>query len=101
MANTSRKGNNAERAVQKDLEAEGWCVGSRRHIGGAGDLLAVHPTRGLRLIEVKATKTPFSGFPPADREALDQEATRICAEPFLAWRKGSKTELIEQAEWPN
>lgn len=75
-------------------------VGSRRHIGGAGDHLEVHPSRGLRLTEIKGTKRPFDHFGPKDRAALVKEAAHICAEPWLAWRRGGKTTWLEESEWP-
>ena len=62
-------------------------VASRRHRGGAGDLLAFHPARRPWLIECKATtRGPFAGFPPADREALIAYSERNGLVAMLAWR---------------
>lgn len=55
--------------VAKQLEAAGWIVGSRRHIAGPGDLLAVNQTRRW-LIECKATKGPWDHFGPTDRSVM-------------------------------
>jgi hypothetical protein len=64
------------RRIQRSDE---WLVASRRHIGGAGDLLAVlwlpFPYMHLvRLIEVKKTRRPYDHFLPEDRAALLAEA---------------------------
>ena len=72
------------------LAEEGWLCASRRHIGGAGDILAVRMDRILRsaalLIEVKSTaRSAWVSFGPADRQALIDTAIRYGAEPWLYW----------------
>lgn len=107
--NTSRKGNSAELFVAENLEAEGWVVASRRHIGGAGDLLAVHPVQARTLlVEVKARKRPYDGFRPGDREAMKATPLPPGGERWLANVRGSKrgakdTRTIEwtaEDDWP-
>ena len=83
MSSVSR-GNAAERYVAKWLTERGWLVASRRHIGGAGDLLAVRngslDRSTLRrteiwLIEVKHCKNLWENFRKADREEM--KATKL------------------------
>lgn len=107
--NTSRKGNGAELYVAECLESEGWVVASRRHIGGAGDLLAVHPeTAETRLVEVKARKRPYDGFRPADRRAMRETPLPPGGTRWLANVRGSKRgakdtrsiEWVHEDDWP-
>lgn len=106
--NTARKGNGKEKATERLLEEDGWLVGSRRHIGGPGDLLAVARAYNdgmherVRVIEVKATLRPYSHFGPKDREALLRFAEENYAEAELAWwPPGSKTcQFIPSSDWP-
>lgn len=107
--NTARKGNSGELYVAECLEAEGWIVASRRHIGGAGDLLAVHPaTASILLIEVKARKRPYDGFRPADRAAMAATPLPPRGERYLANVRGTKRgakdnrsiEWTHEADWP-
>lgn len=76
--NKSAKGNAADVRTTKLLEADGWTVGSRRHIPGPGDLLAVRFDAGDyplgRLIEVKARKDLWQGFRREDRRELAEYA---------------------------
>ena len=66
----ARAGNAVEVKVARLLDQEGWLVGSRRHIGGAGDLLAARG-REVALIEVKSTAGgPYERFGPAERAAM-------------------------------
>lgn len=99
---TSRKGNGRERRSCALLEGDGWLVGSRRHIGGAGDLLAVKAGERPMLIEVKATLGPYAHFGPKDRAELREAAKRAGAVAVLAWWKPRAREhrLIDEAEWP-
>ena len=99
--NTSRKGNGKEKATEHWLEAKGYLVGSRRHIGGAGDLLAVKGSV-TRLIEVKATQTAYAHFGPQDRKELFDLAKQHEAWAYLAWwEPGAKEpKLIHSSEWP-
>jgi Holliday junction resolvase len=80
----SRRGDQREVDVGKVLGDRGWVVGSRRHIAGPGDLLAV-TYHDVLLAEVKTTaRGPFEHFRPDDREALVDLAETIGATPCLA-----------------
>lgn len=105
--NTSRRGNSKEVATIRLLEADGWLCGSRRHIGGAGDVLAArgkwHGGRYIWLVEVKCTaRSPWHGFGRKDRASLVAEAERAEAVPVLAWWAPGAIEhqLIFEDEWP-
>ena len=98
-------GNARELKVMAVLASEGWLCASRRHIGGAGDILAarqdriiMHPgdpsetgagatlVHRLLLIEVKSTtRNPWNDFGPADRQALVETAEKHGAVPWLYW----------------
>jgi hypothetical protein len=78
--------------IRKVLEDMGFCVGSRRKIPGAGDLLAIRPRPDyaghleVLLIEVKATQqSPWERFSGAERAALAQEARTASATAAVAW----------------
>jgi hypothetical protein len=59
-------------------------VASRRHIGGAGDLLAWKPGFAPRLIEVKAAGgSPWENFRPQERIELVRTAEKFDCEAFL------------------
>lgn len=84
------------------LTQRGWVVGSRRHIKGPGDLLAVHPDDGaVWLIEVKKAKDLWQQFRKADRIAMREmplpEGTQLWAVNVLP-----KKELRWEPEssWP-
>ena len=100
--NTSRKGNGFDVQVARQLEAEGWTVGSRRHIGGCGDLLATKDGERPRLIECKrGAGSPFENFRPADRNAMRDYAAERGLVAELAWRKDRDgLEFIDEASWP-
>lgn len=98
----------------KYLETQGWTVGSRRHIGGAGDLLAVR-YRGdsgagdggdwyeVQLIEVKRTTRPetvWQGFRRSDRLALIEAAHGLNAAPLLAHLCQGHWTIRGPEEWP-
>jgi len=80
-------GNNRELKVMAVLADEGWLCASRRHIGGAGDILAIGPIpRRPILVEVKSTAAgPWAHFGPNDRAALIRTAREFDAEPWLFW----------------
>jgi Holliday junction resolvase len=72
------------------LASEGWLCASRRHIGGAGDVLAVTDSftgwPQMLLIEVKSTaRSPWVAFGPDDRQALVETAEKHGAEAWLYW----------------
>lgn len=103
-------GNARELAVMAVLIEEDWLCASRRHIGGAGDILAVKKVRvsnlmwtlEARLIEVKSTtRSPWVAFGPADRQDLVDTAIRFGATPLLAWwPPRGKLRWIEASEFP-
>jgi len=108
-------GNARELKVMAVLTDEGWLCASRRHIGGAGDILAIRAERWTqlditpawtlskaRLIEVKSTtRSPWVTFGPADRQDLVDTAIRFGAEPLLAWwPPRGKLRWIQASEFP-
>lgn len=99
---TSHKGNGFERQVAKQLEQDGWTVGSRRHIGGCGDLLAVKPGERPRLIECKrGAGSPYENFRTVDRNDMRDYAAERGLVAELAWRKDrGRVEFIDEASWP-
>jgi len=111
MGNTSRKGNAGELRVKRWYEERGWIVASRRHVGGAADLLCVRrkpayqgvPGHDVHLVEVKARKEPWQGFRKPDRLALLAEAESIGAVPLLAWVKPRVREpiFLGPEHWPS
>lgn len=104
MPNTSRKGNGAELKTAKLLQESGWLVASRRHIGGAADLLAIRPGDKPRLIEVKACKTLYSGnFRREDRAALIAEAERYGAVAECCWwpPRAREPKWLGVGDWPS
>ena len=115
MSNVS-KGLAGERRAWHALEDADYLVASRRHIGGAGDLLAVGEmtwdsvgwegvdveTWPILLIEVKSSARAFSSFPPADRTALLETAREYGCEPLLCWTPSAGTIFyIPEDEWPS
>jgi Holliday junction resolvase len=110
------RGNAAEVRTAELLQKEGWLVGSRRHIAGAGDLLAVRPVgHGLEvqgptrpvcsvaLIEVKKCENLWQNFRRPDRSALLELASTFNAEPLVAWwkPKASKPVWVYPTEYPS
>lgn len=98
------KGITAERKVAKYLKELGFLVASRRHFGGAGDILALPPSGVGILVEVKASSSdrgPFADFPPKDREAMMTAGKEHDVVPLLAWLpEGGKMFFIPRDEWP-
>jgi hypothetical protein len=100
------------------LSSQGWICGSRRHMFGAGDFLAVRPEalvslpsgaqrplHEVRLVEVKTTaQGPYERFGPQDRRLLLEAAKQYGAGAWLAWRPpGVSAEdwaWIPSALWP-
>jgi hypothetical protein len=108
-------GNARELKVMDLLASEGWLCASRRHIGGAGDILAIRewhdpeamgeaPAYGTdaMLIEVKSTtRSPWVTFGPKDRQDLVDTALTYGAEPVLAWwPPRGKLRWIRPSEFP-
>lgn len=100
--NTARVGNAKEVQTARLLQEDGWVVGSRRHIGGAGDLLAIRVGSRPRLIEVKCRKNLWEGFRAADRMALLTLAESADADALVAWWKpgASEPEWLAPHQWP-
>ena len=120
------RGNATEQAVERLLRALGYLTASRRHFGGAGDILALPPsalmtpdigTRALRdvfgvplLVEVKGTRDyPWaSTWGPAARAAMIAAGELYGLEPLLAWwppgitpaSRGGQPMWIPAEDWP-
>lgn len=82
-------------------------MGSRRHIGGAGDLITVFPEGLVELKEVKTIadgQSPYKNFTRADREGMRQTKLPPGAQRLLAVVRGSGNkrtiERISEAAWP-
>lgn len=82
-------GNDRDVKVRKVLEELGYTVGSRRHIPGAGDLIAVLPVlldHDVALVEVKSTaKGPWEHFSPSERLELAETAADAGGTGYVAW----------------
>jgi len=102
LRNTSFKGNSFDVQVARQLEGEGYTVGSRRHIKGPGDLLAWREGEPARLIECKrGSGSPYANFRRADRAELREYARAHGLVAELAWRKDrGKLEYIPDGAWP-
>jgi Holliday junction resolvase-like predicted endonuclease len=102
--NTSRKGTAAELAVADWLEERGFLVASRRHIKGAGDLLAVHPGGEVRLVEVKGCKSLWSNFTRADRQEMRETMLPLGSSRWAANVNGSgkrrTIRWVAERDWP-
>lgn len=94
------RGNAAERFVARWLEDRGWLVASRRHIGGAADLLAVHPDGTTWLVEVKAAKDLYQQFRRADRLAMKETPLPKGGERWVCNKRGSELEWVPESAWP-
>jgi hypothetical protein len=114
-------GSPAENRTARILESFGYLVASRRHVGGAGDLVAIllgdtvevrnrlEPlppiTRGL-LVEVKrGTGNPWENFRHGDRIAMVEAGFLYRLTPLLAywpWSPSANKHPIwlEQSDWP-
>jgi Holliday junction resolvase-like predicted endonuclease len=98
---TVRRGNAGELRVQAALESTGHLVAQRRHVGGSGDLLAVHRYFIPLLVEVKTTQGPFDHFGPEDRQAMLEDAKDYWLEPLLAWTPSpSVLAFVPKSDWP-
>lgn len=98
---TVSRGNSAERFVARWLEERGWLVASRRHIGGAADLLAVHPDDGATwLIEVKCAKELWQQFRRGDRLAMKETPLPAGGERWVVNKRGSELEWLPESAWP-
>ena len=75
---------------------------SRRHKGGAGDILAIGPRGERWLIEAKTTSAgPFADFGPKKRQEMREACARFDCEGWLVWRApGRPTRWVPLAGWP-
>lgn len=101
---TASRGNAAENFVVRDLESKGFLVGSRRHIGGAGDLLAVRPDGLVWLVEVKKCKELWQQFRRADRQEMRDTPLPPGGKRWAANVRGSGEKRTirwaAESEWP-
>lgn len=99
-----RRGNERENLVVAELRRHAYCVASRRHLAGPGDLLAVAPlSRRQRplLVEVKGTAGPWDHFREEDRGAMLLAEDAWDVEPILAWVPvPSKIVWLPPEDWP-
>lgn len=115
MKRAASAGNDRELRVMDWLTQWGWMCGSRRHIGGAGDIIAVRwfadddradasdplGDADLIIVEVKSTQRPYDHFLPADRQAMRDLAADIHADAWLAWWPARKPLVwLPAAGWP-
>lgn len=101
--NTSRKGSIAERLVRADLISKGFIPGSRRHLKGGGDELAVHPNGAVWLLEVKAVPKKsgkFHAFGPSDRAEMRKVPLPKGADRWLVNVRGEDLEYVHELTWP-
>lgn len=97
---TYKKGANRERQLMRVLEAEGYLVSRAAGSHGAADLIALKNGEIL-LIQVKATKSKWSGFGPKDRLELLRDAEKAGGKALLAWWGSNKPlQYIEPKDWP-
>jgi hypothetical protein len=87
--------------VVRELVELGYMAFSARRIRGPGDVVGLHPDHRPLLVEVKATKDPFSGFPPEDRVEMLNAGIIFDIEPILAWTPSPSIIIwIPSEEWP-
>lgn len=101
--NTARKGTEAELLVRCDLTEKGWVVGSRRHIKGGGDEIAVHPNGAIWLLEIKAIPKKagrFHAFGPARRAEMRATPLPKGGERWLVNVRGKELEYVSELLWP-
>lgn len=104
----ARRGNTFEVAVAKDMKRQGWTVGSMRHTEGPCDLLAVHPSHGVKLVECKTSgRGPYEHFGPADRQSARKVAVELARSGidvslWLVWKPpGGTARWLNASVWPN
>ena len=94
-----------ERQVKFLLEADHLVVRSAGSFGLC-DLVALPYCAATdharpRLIEVKATQTPYGHFPPHKRKELREAAEKVGGDAELAWwPKGGELRYIGAKKWP-
>lgn len=97
----SRRGHDRERQLVRLLREEGWVAMRAPASLGVFDVIAVKDGR-IRLIEVKSTtRSAWTGFLPADREALVEAAERAGGEAELCWwPKQGEPKFLTPVDWP-
>mgnify|MGYP001117449469 CR=1 FL=1 len=97
-----RRGAAKENRRARQLEADGWVCAVTRGSHGPFDILAVRAGRRPRLEQVKSTRTPFSSFPPREREQLLELGRRAGADVFLVWfpPRSNDPVVIPPEDWP-
>ncbi|MCP4900197.1 MAG: hypothetical protein GY906_24765 [bacterium] len=70
--NAKAKGARSERKVRAQLEADGWHVVKSGGSLGLWDLVALHPTGKVRLVQVKTNRKP----PKKEMKKLSEFAER-------------------------
>lgn len=101
---TATQGRTREHRVRDELIAHGWFLVARSAGSkGAADLVMVHPTHGLALVQVG---TPSKSLGPDDRERLCHLADLCGALALIAvvvprqgvaWRQVKR---VEPSRWP-
>lgn len=95
-----KKGANRERQVMALLQKEGYLVCRAAGSHGAADLIAIKAGT-IYLIQVKRTKSKFSGFGPKERKELCDDAELAGGQAILAWWPANKPlEFIYPIDWP-
>lgn len=99
---SSSRGNAFELVVAKQMQALGFVVASRRHVGGAGDLLGVHPDGRIWVVEVKNRKgNVYAGFRRKDRQAMLDLPLPEHAELWLASKNRHLIDWTPSGDWPS
>jgi hypothetical protein len=99
-------GSPAENRTARILEGFGYLVASRRHVGGAGDLVALSMDGDGLLIEVKRGRGHvWENFRAGDRIAMVEAGFLYRLTPLLAywpWSPSANKHPIwlEQSDWP-
>lgn len=100
--NNYKKGANRERQALKLLREQGYYAERTAGSHGVADIIALKAGEKARLIQVKCTKSKWSGFGPEDRELLKQMGQKANAQVELLWwpTDGKGPRYIPSNEWP-
>lgn len=103
MKNKGAKGATKERQSRKLYEEAGWIVIRAAGSLGPIDFVALKRGERPRLIQVKASSSPWMNFRPAERAELLAVAKLAGATPELAWwgPRARTHILFDEAEWPH
>lgn len=98
----SRRGIQRERDLVNLLRGEDWFALRAPASLGCADVVALKDGHRPLMVEMKSTtRSPFSGFPPADRAELLFMAALAGAEAWLVhWPKRSEPLWISPEHWP-